>query len=426
MPSFSSKKIIVSLAIVIVFMLAALVGWIMFGGGGAAGERVRAILPFGMGGEERGPQDVAPDFSGGGTVGGGAEQNHPLLRKLHAAPVAGASIFERRIPGTTTRETIVRLIERGVGHLYETTLTSFAEKRISNETRLKIYEGIWGGGGAAVAARYADEGSGVVRTYAMTLRDRPAGADTEGALVDITGVFLPENISSFAPSPDGSDRVAYVLPIANGSSEIVTSSFGGKRSARLFSSPLKEWLLSWPNRETLALASKPSEKVPGVLYFIDTRSGQPTKILGGAEGLTARVKPDGKKVLYATTRGGALSLFIYDIARGESAPLSPPTLPEKCVWGEREKDVVYCGVPRVPGAGLPDAWYQGVRSFSDDIWKFNLSTGAAELIASPEKLGGDELDLVEPLLGPSDSILVFINKKDSSLWSLDLARLRAE
>lgn len=423
MQSFSSKKIIISLAVAIVLVLAALVGWIMFGGGGAAGERVRSVLPFGVGGEERGPQDVAPDPSGSDVIEGGVGQNQPPLRKLHAAPVAGASVFERRIPGTTTRETVVRLIERGVGHLYETSLMTFAEKRISNETRLKIYEGVWGSGGAAVAARYIDEGVGVVRTYAMTLRDSTADADSEGSLVDITGVFLPEGISSLAPSPDGGDRISYLLPASSGSSEVFISSFGGKRSVRLFFSPLREWLLSWPSPQTLALASKPSEKVRGVLYFIDTRSGQPTKILGGIEGLTARVRPDGKKVLYASTRGGALALFVYDVARGESVPLSPPTLPEKCAWGEREKEIIYCGVPRAPGTGLPDVWYQGVRSFSDDIWKFNLATGSAELIAFPEKMGGEELDLVEPLMGPSDSILLFMNKKDSSLWSLELARL---
>jgi hypothetical protein len=83
--------------------------------------------------------------------------------------------------------------------------------------------------------------------------------------------------------------------------------------------------------------------------------------------------------------------------------------------------VLYCGVPQTaPSGSLPDGWYQGVVSFSDDMWMINTQTGVTTLLVSPLKVAGEEIDATKLLLSPDESFLLFVNKKDSAPWSLKL------
>jgi hypothetical protein len=59
-------------------------------------------------------------------------------------------------------------------------------------------------------------------------------------------------------------------------------------------------------------------------------------------------------------------------------------------------------------------------SFSDDIWVIDLAMGSANVIATPVETAGEEIDFINPMLSPDEHYLIFMNKKDSSLWSLRL------
>jgi len=69
---------------------------------------------------------------------------------------------------------------------------------------------------------------------------------------------------------------------------------------------------------------------------------------------------------------------------------------------------------------LPDGWYQGVVSFSDDIWRIDITTGVTTMLVSPPKTAGEEIDATKLLLSPDEAFLLFVNKKDSTPWSLKL------
>ena len=138
------KIALLAIFILIVAILGALAFLVYSGRGGAVGEKVKTFLPFGSGGEPReGGEIIPPDTTGGGIIEGSPAEK--ILKKLHNAPVAGLYPFTRTQQGqktsTSTLDTIVRYIERGLGHIYETNMTTPEEEiRISNETRLKIYE----------------------------------------------------------------------------------------------------------------------------------------------------------------------------------------------------------------------------------------------------------------------------------------------
>lgn len=418
-----SKKFLILIIVLLLLATVGVLGWMIYSGkGGSLGESIKNVLPFGQGGGDR-PQGVGTNTEGGGggMINGGENQPVVVLRKLHNSPVAGIYSFIKQKTGTTTKDVIVRYIERGLGHIYETNMTTLSEGRISNETRPKIYEALWGGNGNNLAIRYLDGDDGeTIQTYAITLSTIKSGTSTDGVTVSSSGIFLPENISEMAISRGKDDRVFYILPNGDSSAGII-SGFDGKKKTQLFDSPLKEWLPFWPNDKLITLTTKPSQNVPGFMFFLDTQSGKTTNVLGGVNGLTTLTSPDGKNVLYSESVNGGLALSVYHTDTATSEKLSITTLPDKCVWSKLQKGVLYCGVPQnIPGAGYPDSWYQGVTSFTDDLWKINSGTGETILLASPSKLSGEDVDATKLSLSPDESFLFFVNKKDSAPWSLNL------
>ena len=65
-------------------------------------------------------------------------------------------------------------------------------------------------------------------------------------------------------------------------------------------------------------------------------------------------------------------------------------------------------------------WYQGITSFSDSVWMIDIETQTVKVLADPVNIAGEEIDLIKPVLSQDENYLFFINKKDSSLWSLRL------
>ena len=97
------------------------------------------------------------------------------------------------------------------------------------------------------------------------------------------------------------------------------------------------------------------------------------------------------------------------------------TLAEKCAWGNFYTDIVYCAVPSTPVAGTyPDDWYRGTLATDDRIWQINAETGDVHLVSSIVNQSGRTIDGYDLGLDNKDNYLFFMNKKDLSLWSLDL------
>ena len=97
------------------------------------------------------------------------------------------------------------------------------------------------------------------------------------------------------------------------------------------------------------------------------------------------------------------------------------TLPEKCIWSNTDSKIIYCAVPKnFPAGDYPDAWYQGLVNFTDDIWLINTDTMASTLIFDLEKQANKNLDITDLHLDKNDNFLFFTNKTDMTLWSLNL------
>ena len=342
----------------------------------------------------------------------------PRLYELHKLPVAGAGFTEIKDRKGAVTNVATRYIERGLGHIYETPLSTYTESRIVNETRSRLSEAIWGNNGKSVVIRSFDNGDGAIKTSVLNIT-APAVSFAQGTTTDgflnAEEVMFPDFIPFMAVSEDGTDKLFYLENGALASAGSL-STFKNIGVTGIFTSSFTEWLPQFPNQKLVTLTTKPSSKVLGHLFFLDTKTKSLTKILSGISGLTTQTSRDGNMVLYAEIREGLPELAVYDVVKKETRQIALQTLPEKCVWSTKSI-VVYCAVPQtLPKAEYPDQWYQGLLSFSDDIWKIDTKTGVTEKVLTPSDLRASSLDMINLTLSSDDTYLLFMNKVTGTPW----------
>ncbi|MHB8651914.1 MAG: TolB-like translocation protein [Minisyncoccota bacterium] len=323
------------------------------------------------------------------------------VRLLHQNPVSGFGVTTNSAGMVT-----VRYQERSLGHIFETTLPDGSETEVSKTTQPTVYESYWG----------------KEATYALT-----RSMDQRGTLTASILNVGSEQTTSFSDTPTS----VSVSPDASHFFYTVTSPQGtqgysivadGTTKKQLFSSPLSEWNTSWTNPSFITIATKPSAFAENSLYALDARIGALKPLLTNLPGLTGILSPDGKTLLYSIGVGGGIRTGYQDVSKGTSSPAPFTTIPDKCVWSTYETGAVFCAIPNtIPQGNYPDDWYRGDVSFSDSIWKFNVKDGMGVGRLLVDKIPNEPMDATSlTLSSKNDSYLFFINKKDGSLWSIDV------
>jgi hypothetical protein len=407
-----SRKIFIVIAIVLVIFIIALIGYyflVVSNNGGSAGNTssgFKGFFPFG--------QNSAPNASTTAQTGGQTGQLTATstlnftqkLRELWSDPTAGAGLLD------TEAGTVVRFVDVATGFVYETQLFSPVQTRISNTTMPMTYNAVWGNGNQSFVAQYLKDDNETIDTYVMTVKN--VATTTENP---ISGFVLADGVADVSVL---GDNLFYLTQNDAGTQGFLTAMDGLKRK-QIWNSPLRELLSQLVNGTTVALTTKPYPGVPGFLFTVDN-SGKTKEILANIPGLSDLVSPDGSEVLVLSQTDSA-QMFLYDVKAGTYAPVTPATFPEKCVWSKKDASVVYCAVPEenLDGSSLLN-WYMGEVAFTDDIWKYNLKQNTAAIVENLSGDSGQAIDVEKPLLSDSEQYLIFINKRDGSLWSLDLSK----
>ena len=309
----------------------------------------------------------------------------------------------------------LRYVARANGNIYQTFADKIEEKKFSSTIIPKIYEALLGNNGNSVIMRYLKGDGKTIATFVGNLPKETLGTDPAGNN-ETKGVFLPDDIKDASLSSDAGNL--FYLFNSGDNMFGTTLNFATNKKVQIFSSAFTEWLSVFPNSKMITLTTKPSSSVLGYMYTLNPSTKSFSKTLGGINGLTTQTSPDGKLVLYSDNN---LSLNIYHTDTKNSDSLGVNTLAEKCAWN-KTSDIVYCGVPKNAGGGdYPDSWYQGIVSFSDQIWKIDIKTGNATIIIDPVAVqGGEDVDSIKLALDEGENYLFFVNKKDSFLWELGL------
>lgn len=353
----------------------------------------------------------------------GAGASLPRLYELHKKPVAAVGFAEQTVGKSKTF--FARFIERGVGHIFETDLTTYFNTRISSETHLGVSEAFFANKGRSLIIRFTEEQDALtIKTRSIALGPPTAVAANTGA-GESTGdqalptpeeMPLPDHIPFMAVALDGADKLFYLENSPTSARGTVATVKGFKPSS-IFTSSFTEWLPEFPNENLVTLTTRPSEKIPGHFFFLDPKSQVLKKVIDNVNGLTTSTNRDGKFVLYSETKNGMPNLSVYDIAKQESRALPLNTLPEKCAWSTKNVTVAYCAIPQYFDPGkYPDQWYQGTVGFSDVVWKVNAKTGITEKVFAPSVFNAPEMDMIDPVVSSDDTYLLFINKKTLTPW----------
>lgn len=440
------KKAVTTILIILIIVAVGLGAYWFFDsqerGGGDILNNISSYFPFGTSpeapnteGENGGASGTGTETGTGNTGNNGSAESTPTpqLWQITREPQSGVVIFQNK----GDAKTFVRYLDKATGNVFENRLDILEKKRISNTTIPKVYEAKWFAGGNSLVLQYTSDNTDTIKSlYAKLMPPNASstlgtGVGTEAGvevgdgldLQELRGVFLPADAHelSIEPGQVGNERVFYLLPnTANGVSGYVANGDGSKPSL-IFNSPLHEWLASWPDKETVTLTTKPSAGIPGFLYFLGSKSGSFKKILGEINGLTTLTKPDASQVLFSEASRSGIAFNVLDVKTGVRKALFKTTLPEKCVWSKTKESTIYCAIPKlVPNNTYPDAWYQGVVSFNDMIWKIDTVSGAAEILMDPKTFAAVEIDATNLTLDQKENYLIFTNKKDYTLWGLKL------
>ena len=369
-----------------------------FGSGNTVG--VPAEQPVAQG-ESGAPQPTTEESSGQASI-------TAKLFKISTAPVAG---FIALAQSSTT---VVRFVDRGTGNIFDAMLPAgdggvLAKTRVTNQTLPQIYEAWFAPTGQVALFRTLDD-SDVVKNVAVTI-NKPAASSSDA--------FSKLSMTSLIGSIDSLSAAGTSLYYeALDSGALLSSDFNGQKVKTWWNSRFPSWRTSRLGANML-IFTKPSATMPGAAYSL-TSSGALTKLAGPLNGLDALGNASGSYFLYSYNDGGNTRLFA-SATKGTLTEIIPATFADKCVWSAQAKQIFFCAAPSNGiGGNEPDSWYQGKTHFSDDLWRFDASTGQATVLTQPNKEFGVNLDVSNSALSPDESYMIFMNKTDLSLWALRL------
>ena len=365
------------------------------------------------------------DFQNRNGLGGDGVIGPKTYAKLNT--FQGLTTFtSTKKPKNTETVPMIRFVKSTSGILYDQAIRKQeAERKITDTAVPRVAEAFFDSSKNNVVMRYLKDS--VIQTYIAKLTFAKidpnltqAEKDAITKIAEVGGDFLPENIEAVSISPDGKN-LFYMNPVSGGVAGI-TYNFSTKAKKQIFDTPLREWIANWATDSKVNLTTKSSGLVQGYSFLLDTKTSSFNKNLGGIEGLTTLMSPDGKKVLYAKAVAGGLATYVLELSTGKEVSISPNAMPEKCIWTNDSK-AIYCAAPvKTVSFVYPDDWYKGKISFDDALWMIDATDYTGNIEYDFLLKNGVTIDAVNLQLRDEEDYIGFINKKDGSLWGLDLAR----
>lgn len=358
----------------------------------------------------------------------------PTLRLLSNTPIGGYGA------STTASTTAVRWIDRGRGNILEAKGDSGEIVILSNTFLPRMYEGVWNKDITALIGSLINNNADIPTTVYAKLYSQAsttnkvatstANATTTNATTTnnitpyyIKGKNLPENIVDYAVSPKGDRIFLLIKESRNGVGYI--ANFDGTKLTQIFTQPLTQVSVEWPEENTIAITTKGSANHSGFLYFVNPKTGIWNKVLGPINGLSTRVSRDVKYVFTSQINTDQeLVTALYKIGSSTPTDTMIRTLADKCVWGNKNKELIYCAVPsNIENANYPDDWYKGSVNFSDKILQYNAKDESIGIVSPILDQTDRLIDAFNLGTDSNDDFLFFMNKYDLSFWSLDLNAL---
>lgn len=199
----------------------------------------------------------------------------------------------------------------------------------------------------------------------------------------------------------------------------------GSKEQKLVSMVLPNPIILWQTQDTIVFYQKPAPQIAITNVFqynLKTKllTDFPIAISGANETTlfgfdTLLSSKTGYSFMHITDHNGA-SLASFINQGTNVIQLTIKTLAQKCVWSDSGENI-YCAYSNAlaNASNLPFDYWKGKVSSSDSFARFNVKTGEFKIYA--ENTGYDAIDLA---ISPDESFLVFVNRKDLSLYKMKL------
>ena len=322
-------------------------------------------------------------------------QNGKSLQQLTTKRVAGfTEVFH-----STSTDPYVHYVEAGTGHIYRINLVTGEEERISATTIPLTTQAVLTPNGAHVMMR-----AGQTTDTEYIVGSLATSSDV------LSNFALNENILSFTATEE--NEFLYTVATTN---ETVAKAYNPRTNASrvLFTVPFRETAVSW--HHTAAgphlVYPKAASQLEGFVYSY--KNGIRTRLPISGYGLSA--VGSNEAVIYSESTVDGYVTSGHSDTNTLSQPIS--VVPEKCVFSPVNTSDAICGASLVTYSNqMPDLWYQGELSISDDLWSLQPSSGSATFLTDVSEEAGQVVDIVNPLFNTNGSSIYFQNKIDQTLW----------
>ncbi|MBU1167095.1 hypothetical protein KKC60_01660 [Patescibacteria group bacterium] len=232
---------------------------------------------------------------------------------------------------------------------------------------------------------------------------------------------LGDNVTDAALSPNGEKIVYLYTDQEKGVSNISTANFDGSKWKIVYPFDQNEVSLSWPDAFRFFVSGDATSYGSGSLYEVDTEGGDFKTLVGDVYGLSYKVSPDGKKVIYTASsepRAKELYLYVTDIEGKEHKDLDIATMTEKCTFAQDNR-TVYCAVPKKGNQDfvLPDDYNDEKYITADSFYRIDTETGVKEKLADVDDFSS-MYDAVDPFISESGRTMYFKRRQDNMLYAL--------
>ncbi len=337
------------------------------------------------------------------------------LSQVQAKPVAGMSFVKT---GSSER---LRYVERATGYIYEVDPATGLVIRIDNTLSPKIYEAIIATNGRVIIRSL--DGTGRISTSITTIATSSNKSATSTQMSSSTS--LMKDILRLAVDPRSGD----LFYLVRGTSGVVgyRSEWNGTKPKQVFTSPIAHWNPVWLSDGRIILTQGAASNVPGFAYELFA-SGEQEPLVRGVSGLTTLPRSHGALLFGESERGHKMFAQVSPTTTAVELPIQ--TIADKCVWVPdvitqstttgraitrvMRNLVAYCGVPQKIPANFLDDWYRGLAHTSDALWRADANAGSAAVSYIPQS--DVPIDVERPTIDSTGTYMAFINRTDQSLW----------
>ncbi|MCD5382176.1 MAG: hypothetical protein LR017_02555 [Candidatus Pacebacteria bacterium] len=348
-------------------------------------------------GTNRPPTDTAPQEPRVDTAPVTSTGDRQVLRQLTTDPVAG-SVFT---------DDGIRYVAKGTGHIFDIDFSSGIETQITNTTVPQTIKALFSPDAQTILLTAEHNNSH--EHFIGTVRIGDSGI---GSIVN--GATLPTNINNLEFDTDNT-TLYYTLAEEQGL-DGYQYLIADARPHRLFSLPLTDMRILWG--DTIYAYTIPSAYQIGYIYEVDDTNLK--YVTPGRTGLMGMRFGD----TLVTSFGADNTLYTqaHTATNSDITPWFLTLFPEKCVYDNTQSQpVAFCTVPRELHKEMyPDQWYKGLVSFSDSLWRIDITNNSFIRLANFQELSGRALDIYSIALSTSGQYLSLINKNDDTLWLFDI------